>query len=196
LLDEVLVAPRRQLSRVALRPDGKPRWLRRFTISVAVALGAFVVASSVVFVWPDASKPQRVNAILSLNGVDEAAREQRAISLAEDGYAPVLLFSQGAYRTTPCPTVPKVTVVCFEPDPARTVGEVEFAANYARSRGWTSLMVVPGRAQTFRARLLMERCFSGRVVVVAGPAQLSRLPLEVIYEWGALGKALFVDRHC
>jgi hypothetical protein len=24
----------------------------------------------------------------------------------------------------------------------------------------------------------------------------SQLPYEVAYEWGALGKALFVDRHC
>jgi hypothetical protein len=156
----------------------------------------FLVASSVLFVWPATDRPQHVDAIVSLDGPDENYREARAITLAEEGYAPVLIFSQGAYRTTPCPRVPKVTVVCFEPSPARTVGEVEFASRYALRRGWSSLMIVPARAQTTRARLLMKRCFPGRVVVVPAPVPWVDLAGDVLYEWGALAKALLVDRHC
>jgi len=163
---------------------------------VAVLLITVVAASSVLFVWPASDKPQQVNAILSLNGSDEAAREAKAIMLAKAGFAPVLLFSQGNYRTTQCPKVTGVVVVCFEPRPARTVGEVEFAARYARARDWHSLLIVPGRAQTTRARLLMERCFTGRVVVVPASVPLLHLPIDVLYEWGALAKALLIDRRC
>ncbi len=167
---------------------------RRGATAVTVAL--FVVASSVLFVWPPTDHPTHADAILSLNGRNETAREAVAISLAERGYARVLLFSQGNAYNTPCPIVPRVQVVCFEPTPGRTVGEVEFAAGYARARGWHHLIVVASRPQSLRARLLTGRCFSGSVTVMAAPVTTSQLPYEVAYEWGALGKALFVDRRC
>jgi hypothetical protein len=159
-------------------------------------LGAFIVASSVLFIWPASDQPRQVDAIVSLAGSNEVAREAKAISLAKQGYAHVLLFSQGAFHSQPCPKVPGVTVVCFEPVPGRTVGEVEWASRYARKHGWHSLMIVPGRAQVTRARLLIERCFPGRTVVVPAPVPLLQLPYEVVYEWGALTKALLVDRKC
>lgn len=157
---------------------------------------AFVTASSLLFVWPATDRPQHVDAILSLNGRNEPARESRAVSLAERGYAHVLLFSQGNSHTTPCPTVPHISVVCFSADPGRTVGEVRFAARDARRHGWHSLMVVAGRAQVTRARILMHRCFSGHVAVVAAPVKLAQIPYSVIYEWGALAKALLIYRTC
>ena len=42
----------------------------------------------------------------------------------------------------------------------------------------------------------MDRCFSGQVLVVPASFQLLHFPFEVIYEWGALAKALLIDRHC
>ena len=114
------------------RWGSRKRWVL-WGLSVAVVL--FVVASVVLFVWPPTDKPTHADAILSLYGRNEPAREGLAISLAERGYAPVLLFSQG--RST-CPTVPRVKVVCFEPSPARTVGEVEFAARYPRPGAGTA----------------------------------------------------------
>jgi hypothetical protein len=156
----------------------------------------FVTASSLLFVWPATDQPQHVDAILSLNGQNEAARESRAIALAEKGYAHVLLFSQGNSHTTPCPRVPHVSVVCFSANPGRTAGEVEFAALYARRHGFHSLLIVPGRAQVTRARVLMKRCFSGHVAYVAAPVKVAEIPYDVAYEWGALAKALFIYRAC
>ena len=176
-----------------------PRTRRRGRTLVpafGLALVAFVTASSLLFVWPATDQPQHVDAILSLNGQDEAARESRAISLAEKGYAPVLLFSQGNSHTTPCPKVPGISVVCFAADPGRTAGEVRFAARYARRRGWHSLMIVPGQAQVTRARVLMKRCFSGHIAVVATPVKPLQVPYDVVYEWGALAKALLIYRTC
>ena len=165
-------------------------------LCAALIVVGFIAATSVLFVWPASDRLQRVDAILSLNGTNEVARESRAVSLAEEGYARVLLFSQGNYRTTPCPRVSNVVVVCFEPRPARTVGEVAFATNYLRRRGWHSLMIVAGQAQVTRARILMRRCFSGRLVVVPAALRISHLPFEVVYQWGALVKALLVHGEC
>ena len=99
-------------------------------------------------------------------------------------------------RATPCPKVPQVKVVCFIAVPGRTVGEARFAGQYAERHGWHSLMLVPSRAQATRARLLLKRCFPGKVVVVPASFQLTHFPFEVGYEWAALVKALLVDRHC
>ena len=121
----------------------------------------FLAATSVLFLFPATDQPRHVDAILSLNGTDEAARESKAISLVEAGYARVLLFSQGD-SPTPCPEVPYAKVVCFVAVPGRTVGEVRFAANFLRRHGWHSVMIVSGRAQATRAGLLMDRCFRGR----------------------------------
>ena len=166
------------------------------TTVLGVAVIVFVTLSALLFVWPATDQPRHVDAIVSLNGENEAARESRAVSLAERGYARVLLFSQGNSHTTPCPKVPRVSVVCFSADPGRTAGEVKFAARYARRHGWHTLMLVPGQAQVTRARLLMKRCYSGHITVVAAPVGLSHIPYEVVYEWGALAKALLIYRNC
>jgi hypothetical protein len=160
-------------------------------------LAALLALSCAFFVWPPSDRPEHVDAVLSLDGSNERLRAERAVALVEEGYAHVLLFSQGAYRSTPCPRVRHVTVVCFVPEPARTVGEIEFAARYAARHGWHSLMVVPGHTQATRARLLLARCFKGRAVVVpAASPPLVDLVVGVAYEWGALVKALLVDRGC
>lgn len=169
---------------------------RALRAGAGIVLAAFLVASSLLFVWPASDPPARADAILSLDGSDEGARARLAVSLVDDGYSRVLLFSQGAYRSTPCPSIPGARVVCFVPHPARTVGEVEFAVRYALRRHWGSLLVVSGRAQATRARVLMKRCFPGRTIVVPAPASWVQLPVDVLYEWGALAKALFLDPGC
>jgi hypothetical protein len=169
-----------------------------FALPILVTLlAAFVAVSFALFVWPSADRPQHVGAVLSLAGSNENLREQRALALVREGYAPVLLFSEGHYAMVPCPRVPHVTVVCFIPRPARTVGEIKFAAQYAARHGLHSIMVVPAKTQATRARLLLGRCFKGHSVVVpaAAPPLIDLLP-QVAYEWGALVKALVIDPGC
>jgi uncharacterized SAM-binding protein YcdF (DUF218 family) len=182
----------------ANRPASR-RFVRRHPLIAGLVLVAviFLVASSVLFVWPATDQPRRVDAILSLAGSNEGARESKAVFLAKKGYAPVLLFSQGGNRAdTACPRVPRVSVVCFVPNPEQTIGEIRYATAYARRRGWQSLLVVAGRTQVTRARLLAERCFSGRLVMVPAPVQLIDLPFQIVYEWGALTKAVLLNEHC
>jgi uncharacterized SAM-binding protein YcdF (DUF218 family) len=160
-------------------------------------MAIFMAATLVLFVFPPTDQPRHVDGILSLNGGDEQAREAQAATLAEKGYASVLLFSQGsAANDTPCPKVPRVSVVCFIDVTNNTRGEARWAGNYAEQHHWHSILIVPGRAQATRARLLMERCFSGQVDVVPATEPLRDIPGDVLHEWGGLLSALLIYRGC
>jgi hypothetical protein len=173
------------------------RWRRRALVGLGIALVVFVAASLALFVWPPTDQPRHVDAILSLNGPNEGARQALAVSLAEKGYASTLIFSRGGYaRDTPCPKVPRISVVCFVDVPNDTRGEARWAGRYAERHHLHSLMIVPGRPQVTRARLLMERCFSGQIVVVPASEPLLRFPLDVFHEWFGLAEALLIDRSC
>lgn len=161
-----------------------------------VAAALFVALSVRFFALPPQASPRRAGAILSLDGNAEGARSHLAVRLAEEGYAPVLIFSQGNWRTTPCPRVPGTRVVCFWPHPARTIGEVAYGVAYARRHGIHRLLIVSGWAQTTRARLLAHRCFRGTATVVSAPMPAWQVPFEVAYEWGATARALLGERAC
>jgi len=153
--------------------------------------------TAVLFVWPVTDSPQHVDAILSFNGPNEGAREGLAVSLAEKGYSRVLLFSRGgAGDETACPKVQRVLVVCFVDVTNNTRGEARFAANYAKQHHFNSLMIVPGRPQTTRAHLLLERCFSGKIVVDPASESLLRFPKDVLHEWGGLLEVSVLRRGC
>ena len=164
---------------------------------IVLVVAVFLALTAILFVWPATDSPQRVDAILSLNGPNEAAREAVAVSLAEKGYAHVLLFSRGGGgNDTPCPKVQGVVVVCFDDAANNTRGEAQFAARYAEQHHFDSLMIVPGRPQVSRAHLLMERCFSGKIVVVAASAPLLDSSDNVLHEWGGFLDTLLVQRGC
>ncbi len=163
---------------------------------VLVLVVVFVAMTLRLFVFPPTDQPTHANGILSFAGSDEGARTALAVSLAEKGYAPVLLFSQGGASTdTSCPKVPRVSVVCFVDVTNNTRGEAEWAGRYAAHHNWHSLLIVTGRAQATRARLLTERCFSGRVTVVHVAEPRPALS-EIIHQWGGLLDALLVHRGC
>ncbi len=170
---------------------------RRLLLALGAIVVLFVAATLALFVFAPTDQPRHVNGILSLNGGDEPAREAKAVSLAEKGYAPVILFSQGSRANdTSCPKVPGISVVCFFDVTNNTRGEARWAGRYAESHHWHSLMIVPGRVQATRARLLVERCFSGQVVVVPATEPLRAIPADALHEWGGLLAALVIYRGC
>lgn len=173
------------------------RWLLVGILGVlAVIVVVFVAATLRFIVFPTQDQPQHVNGIVSFNGPDEGARTSLAVSLAEKGYAPVLLFSQGSkYADTSCPKAPGVSVVCFVDATGNTRGEAEWVGSYAERHHWHSLLLVPGRGQATRARILTERCFSGRLVVVHAVESRPSLS-EIAHEWGGLFDAFVVHRTC
>lgn len=79
-------------------------------------------------------------------------------------------------------------VVCFSPKQDSTRGEARALAALARRNGWDEVVLVTSTYHVTRARTLVERCYDGRVDVVA--ARPPTRPLDwaaaVGHEWAAL----------
>ncbi len=171
------------------------RWRRALAAAAALVL-AFGAATAWLLVWPSQGMPAQVSAIVMMAG--PGARLPVALGLADEHRAPVLVVSQGShgYGSVCPPRPPGVTLICFDPNPADTRGEAEFAAKLARRYRWKSVVLVVSRTQATRARILMERCFSGPVYVSTAPISPGSWPYQVVYGWGALLKAFIVHPSC
>lgn len=169
--------------------------MRWAVAGLVVAL--FVSLSAKLFIWPaqDAVQGLHADAVVVLNG--KGPRWQVALALAREHAAPVMLVSVASVQWN-CPPdkLPGVQVECFRPDPLDTRGEARFAASQARAHGWHSLIVVTSVPQATRARLRVKRCFGGQVYVVTAEPSLATWAYEVLYEWGALAKALVWQPGC
>jgi hypothetical protein len=173
-----------------------PRWLRRaLTATVGLVL-AFVIATALLLVWPMQGMPPAASAIVMLAGPGN--RMPVALRLASEHRSPVLVVSQGfdGYGSPCPPRPPGMALICFDPSPADTRGEAEYVGRLARQYHWSSLVLVVSRPQATRARLLMERCFSGPVYVSMASLPFRSWPYEIAYGWGALVKALVLHRSC
>jgi uncharacterized SAM-binding protein YcdF (DUF218 family) len=177
--------------------ERRPRWLRLVTWAALVLGALFLVATARLFVWPPSDAPAKVDAILALGGDPGQLRAKEGVSLAEAGYAPVVVVSLGGYPPVACPTAKGgVRVICFRANPLDTRGEVEFGNHLAAHYHWTSMLMVPERDQATRARLLFRRCSDMHLVVVPVTAQRGALPYDIAYEWAALVKAFLVHTSC
>jgi hypothetical protein len=154
------------------------------------------VATARLFVWPAQGMPGRVSAIVMLAGPGD--RLARALQLARERRAPMLVVSRGwhGYGGPCAPPTPDVKVICFEPDPGDTRGEAEFADRLAKRYHWRSVVLVALREQDTRARIRVQRCFSGPVYVMTVSPPWYDWPYQIAYEWGALFKALVLQRAC
>jgi hypothetical protein len=170
-------------------------WRRVLTV-ISVMLFAFAAATARLLVWPVQGMPAQVSAIVMLAGPGD--RLPVASRLASDRRAQTLVVSRGAHGyALPCPPRPSgVMLICFDPNPADTRGEAEFVGTLAKQRGWKSVDLVVSRTQATRARLLVERCFSGPVYVTTAPLPLSSWPYEIAYGWAALVKAMVGHTSC
>ncbi len=156
----------------------------------------FGVATARLLVWPAQGMPPRVSAIVMLAGPGD--RLPAAERLARAHRAPVLVVSRGhdGYGG-PCPSGPPgARLICFEPDPATTQGEAQAVGRLAQRYHWRSVVLVTSRAQDTRARIRAGRCFPGQLYVVAVSPPWYDWPYQIAYEWGALAKALVIQRAC
>lgn len=166
-------------------------------LSSALVVALVLALTARLFVWP-ADNPLsgvHADAVLVMNG--PGPRWRIAAQLVAERAAPVVLVSTGSTRWD-CPRLaaPGVMEQCFRPDPFDTRGEARYGAEQAEAHGWHSLIVVTSTAQATRARLMVERCFSGSVKLVVAQPSLPTWAYEVVYEWGALAKALVWERGC
>lgn len=174
------------------------RW-RRLRRALNAALFVVIVCGLVtarLLVWPAQGMPTRVSAIAMLAGPGN--RLPVALTLAREQRAPVLVISRGynGYGGPCPPPTPGVKLICFDPVPPTTRGEVEAVSRLAGQHHWSSVVLVATRPQDTRARIMMERCFRGSTYVVTAPLPVRSWPYQIIYGWGALLKALVVNRAC
>jgi hypothetical protein len=181
----------------ATRPRaGRRRRWRRWLVALAVLIILFLGFTARLFAWPDQGMPSRVDALVSLDTpggtLDTAlrlAREQRASNLVISLGTPMSGYG--------CPhPISGVRLICFNPDPGTTQGEAEYVGRLAHRYHWHSVAIVTITPQDTRARLRVSRCFSGPVYTVGTSIGLASWPYQVGYEWGALFKALFLQRGC
>jgi uncharacterized SAM-binding protein YcdF (DUF218 family) len=169
------------------------RWI---LLAVASTLTVLVTILSVtLFILPSTNTPQDVSAIAVLGG--SGSRLSRGEALIKAGFSHVLVVSTSATGWI-CPSnLTSVRVVCFTAHPLSTRGEAEFLGKIQRREHLTSILVVTAVPQTTRARIRIERCFSGEVLFdPVVPGGLWSWVYNTVYEWGALFKALVLQRSC
>jgi uncharacterized SAM-binding protein YcdF (DUF218 family) len=172
--------------------------VRPLLLIVLTPLGALALASVPLFILYDDDPVAKADAVMVLAG--EKRRLPIALDLVERGVAPVLVISEGldprwTRANRLCRFGDPTRIVCPRPEPYSTRGEARLVARLARERRWDSVVVVTSRFHLFRARLLFERCFHGRLDFVGVPNPALRLPVAIALEWAKLGVAT-VRRSC
>jgi uncharacterized SAM-binding protein YcdF (DUF218 family) len=179
-------------------PRRRPGRLGCLAIALAVALTGFGTATARLFVWPPAGLPVRVDAIVMLNG--PGSRLSTALALARAHRAATVVISRGSPRWAHggdcAPRIAGVQIICFDPRPATTRGEAEFAGRLARQRHWHSIALVTTAPQDLVARLRAGRCFGGETYVVNAPLALLQWPSSIVHEWGSVIRAVAFQRAC
>lgn len=178
--------------------------IRRLILVLAVLAGAWLVACLFLFMWPRAdAPPARADAVVVLSG-DRNVRLDPGVRLVERGVAPVLAISGArqdprwlkARKLCRRGRVAAATVICFEPVPFSTRGEARAIERLAREHGWRRIVIVTSTFHLTRARMLVHRCYSGRLWAVGTPTKWWRLPEEWAFETGKLAVQLTSERGC
>jgi uncharacterized SAM-binding protein YcdF (DUF218 family) len=164
---------------------------------VVVLVLVFVALTLRLFVYPDLNAPEHADAIVVL-GTSEANAYSEGVALAHQGFAPAIALSIPSYDCVhSLAAAPTVRVLCFSPDPQTTQGEARSIAHMASEYHWRRIIVVMSTTQATRARLRIGRCYAGQVLEVAAtPSGFWSWVDNIVYEWGALAKALVTQRGC
>jgi uncharacterized SAM-binding protein YcdF (DUF218 family) len=181
--------------RPSLRLPQRRRWRIALAAVLVVVLG-WVTAAFLVIIDPITNRPARADAIVVLGGPTVDGRLEEGLRLVREGYASTLLISTPG-RTSPAVSracaapIPHVTVACFLPSPKTTQGEAREIRAQSISHGWHTVLVVTSRYHISRARLIIGRCFTGRVIMVdANAPSVSEWIYNLLYQTGAYAKAL------
>jgi uncharacterized SAM-binding protein YcdF (DUF218 family) len=191
--------------RIAVSPLVDEAWRRlrrrRVWMPLAVIGTLLVGATARLFVWPSTDDPRRADAVVVLDG-GSGERLDEARALMQRDVAPTLAISAGRELDPDeadglCSGPQQFEVVCFTPTPDSTRGEARALATLARQHGWNDVVLVTSTYHVTRARMLVERCFDGRVDVVAAspPARPLHWIAAVGHEWAAMLDAT-IRRTC
>ncbi|MFQ6393470.1 YdcF family protein [Nocardia sp. KC 131] len=166
--------------------------------SFVVVIAVLVAALWPVYVDPRVDQPETADAILVLGGAHDG-REQLALRLAHEGYAPRVLLSD-PYEKSPminriCHGGYSFEVICFDPSPRTTRGEGRELAELARAGNWHRVIVITFTPHISRSRYILERCWDGELLLVDPRPHLSvaRWAHHYLYQSAGYLKAAFED---
>ena len=161
---------------VARTTQRKENFLR-----VASALATLVIIWAVsgffLYVAPAADNPRHADVLFVLGPPDQ--RMEYAQKLMEQGYAPVLAVSvplaqDGRFDAEICSAHRPYRILCFHPEPFTTQGEARALRDLSAQYGWKSADVLTAQFHLARAQVIVERCYSGELGMVA---DRRRMPL-------------------
>ncbi|MDH6181861.1 hypothetical protein M2152_002043 [Microbacteriaceae bacterium SG_E_30_P1] len=168
------------------------RTLLTASVAVMAAFVGWAVVGLPLFVFPQVDEPREADVVFVLGPIRES-NLAKAVELMDEGFSGTLVLS------TPTNEVPELCagahdfeVLCFGPDPSTTQGEAQELARMAAARDWDSAMVVAMTPHISRARLLIERCFTGEMTMVSHwqPTNFALWTQQYFYQTGAYIKAL------
>ena len=150
-----------------------------------------------LFVWPGEDHvPAQADAVVVLSGGQDD-RLPEGLRLIDAGVARTLVISDGrAEGWEQANRLCDDGAICFRPDPYSTQGEARWIAREAKRRGWRSLVVVTSSYHVRRARVIVERCFDGRLTVVGSDPPLAKRLVGIAWEWPKSAWYLTAVRGC
>jgi uncharacterized SAM-binding protein YcdF (DUF218 family) len=170
------------------------------TRALPIAVLAWVVGVSVIFVFDHGEHPVPADAVVVLVG--SKTRLPVGVRLVQQGFASLLVVSRGGRTKLErriCAgheALLHAHVLCFTAVPNSTRGEAEFIGRLAKRRGLSRIDVVTSQFHVFRARLLIGRCYHGELRMVGAPQEWWRLPWYAVGETAKLLYQLVVARAC
>jgi uncharacterized SAM-binding protein YcdF (DUF218 family) len=187
---------------VELRNKRLVRHAARIFIVMSVGLGVAVLGGWAVYVTPQVDALRHADAILVLGG-DDNRRYPLGLELGQQGWAPTVVWSvgrgpTGEWMTKACESPPVgVTLRCITADPATTRGEGRELRRLAAEYRWRTVIVVTYGPHISRARFILQRCFSGELIMVKSPANISpaEWAKQYLYQTAGYVKAI-VGRGC
>ena len=178
------------------------RWLRRGLLVAGVIVVAWLIACYLIVVDPTVNRATRADAVFVLGPPTEDGRLETGLRLINQGYARNLVISLNSPNQRPanaaCAQPPAgVSVSCFAPHPATTQGEAQHIRRLAAAQHWNTVIVVTSTCHLSRARMIIKRCFDGRLEVLAARSHISPLgwAYQFAYQTGGYLKAA-ISRGC
>lgn len=169
------------------RPTRKRGPLRTFVTVIAALAVVWVVAGIFLYVTPPSDQPKRSDVLFVLGPPDN--RVSYAEKLMKQGYAHTLAVSSpvdkdGMFEAEICNAHRPYRVICFNPDPFTTQGEARALKDLSAQHGWKSADVLTAQFHVTRARVIVSRCFSGKLQMVADRMDLPVFSLtRPSYSW-------------
>jgi uncharacterized SAM-binding protein YcdF (DUF218 family) len=138
---------------------------------VAVVFLAWVLVCFRLLVHPHLDRVVPADAVVMLGG-SSGARLDTAAALMSAGKAGQLVVSTPSDGSSTrskqfCAQPHPYPVLCFDPSPSTTRGEAEEIRRLASTRHWRTVIVVTSLFHVSRARMTIQRCFKGKLLMVA-----------------------------